>query len=44
MCGRFTLTVDPGQLQEAFPWVILAALGTLLLEVLLATTWLRTLP
>jgi putative SOS response-associated peptidase YedK len=21
MCGRFTLTVDPGQLQEAFPWV-----------------------
>lgn len=20
MCGRFTLTVDPGQLQEAFPW------------------------
>lgn len=21
MCGRFTLTVSPGQLQEAFPWV-----------------------
>lgn len=21
MCGRFTLTVDPGQLQDAFPWV-----------------------
>lgn len=21
MCGRFTLTVDPGQLQETFPWV-----------------------
>jgi putative SOS response-associated peptidase YedK len=21
MCGRFTLTVDPGQLQEMFPWV-----------------------
>lgn len=21
MCGRFTLTVDPGQLREAFPWV-----------------------
>ena len=21
MCGRFTLTVDPGQLQEAFPWI-----------------------
>ena len=21
MCGRFTLTVDTGQLQEAFPWV-----------------------
>lgn len=21
MCGRFTLTVDPGQLQTAFPWV-----------------------
>lgn len=21
MCGRFTLTVDPGQLQESFPWV-----------------------
>jgi putative SOS response-associated peptidase YedK len=21
MCGRFTLTVDPAQLQEAFPWV-----------------------
>ena len=21
MCGRFTLTVYPGQLQEAFPWV-----------------------
>jgi putative SOS response-associated peptidase YedK len=21
MCGRFTLTVDPGQLQEEFPWV-----------------------
>jgi putative SOS response-associated peptidase YedK len=20
MCGRFTLTVDPGQLQNAFPW------------------------
>ena len=20
MCGRFTLTVDPGQLQESFPW------------------------
>ena len=20
MCGRFTLTVDPGQLQDAFPW------------------------
>jgi putative SOS response-associated peptidase YedK len=20
MCGRFTLTVDPGQLHEAFPW------------------------
>jgi putative SOS response-associated peptidase YedK len=21
MCGRFTLTVDPAQLEEAFPWV-----------------------
>jgi putative SOS response-associated peptidase YedK len=21
MCGRFTLTVDPGQLQDAFPWI-----------------------
>lgn len=21
MCGRFTLTVDPGQLRELFPWV-----------------------
>jgi putative SOS response-associated peptidase YedK len=21
MCGRFTLTVDPAQLQEAFPWI-----------------------
>lgn len=21
MCGRFTLTVDPGQLQENFPWL-----------------------
>lgn len=21
MCGRFTLTVDPSQLQEAFPWL-----------------------
>jgi putative SOS response-associated peptidase YedK len=21
MCGRFTLTVDPAQLQEAFPWL-----------------------
>ena len=21
MCGRFTLTVDPGQLQDTFPWV-----------------------
>jgi len=21
MCGRFTLTVDPGQLQETFPWL-----------------------
>jgi len=21
MCGRFTLTVSPGQLQDAFPWV-----------------------
>jgi putative SOS response-associated peptidase YedK len=21
MCGRFTLTVDPGQLQDSFPWV-----------------------
>jgi putative SOS response-associated peptidase YedK len=24
MCGRFTLTVDPGQLQEAFPWAAIS--------------------
>lgn len=30
--------------QEAFPWVLLAALATLLLEVLLSSTWLRSLP
>ena len=30
--------------QEAFPYFLLAALGTLLLEILLATTWLRSLP
>jgi putative SOS response-associated peptidase YedK len=23
MCGRFTLTVDPAQLQEAFPWAVI---------------------
>lgn len=23
MCGRFTLTVDPADLQEAFPWIVL---------------------
>jgi putative SOS response-associated peptidase YedK len=24
MCGRFTLTIDPAQLQEAFPWAVIA--------------------
>jgi len=23
MCGRFTLTIDPTQLQEAFPWAVI---------------------
>jgi putative SOS response-associated peptidase YedK len=23
MCGRFTLTIDPAQLQEAFPWAVI---------------------
>lgn len=23
MCGRFTLTIDPGHLQQAFPWAII---------------------
>jgi len=30
--------------QEAFPYFLLAALGTLLLEIALASTWLRSLP
>lgn len=30
--------------QEAFPYFLLAALGALLLEIALATTWLRSLP
>ena len=23
MCGRFTLTIDPYHLQEAFPWAVI---------------------
>ncbi len=29
MCGRFTLTVDPSELQDAFPWLTLPAAGEL---------------
>ena len=29
MCGRFTLTVDPSELQDTFPWLTLPAPGKL---------------